>query len=95
MMRPPRQPSKFELLIKWGLKLLAFLYFFDKFFLPSHKVKKSMEGLEQPRLNLQSHEVNLLHDPKTGELALQGWEIDGEKWVTDNSHEVSRALFTP
>lgn len=37
----------------------------------------------------------MLHDPKTGELALQGWEIDGEKLVTDNSHEVSRALFTP
>ena len=37
----------------------------------------------------------MLHDPKTGELALQGWEINGEKWINDNSHEVSRALFTP
>ena len=53
-------------MVKLGLKVLAFIYLFDKFALPGDRVKKSVEGLEQPRLNLQDHEKYDLLDPKTG-----------------------------
>jgi len=36
-----------------------------------------------------------LLDPKTGQLAFQGWEVDGEKYINDNSEEFSRALWDP
>ena len=49
-----------------GLKGLAFLFIFDKYVLPNHKVKESVEGLEQPRLNLADHEMADLLYPKTG-----------------------------
>ena len=78
-----------------GLKVAAFLYLFEKFALPSDKVRKSVEGLEQPRLNFQSHETYELLDPKTGELQIMGWEIDGEKNIVDNSEKHSRALWDP
>ena len=51
---------------RFGLKGLAFLYLFDKFVLPNEKVKKAVEGLEQPRLNFQPDERYDLLDPKTG-----------------------------
>ena len=63
--------------------------------LPGSKVNKSVEGLEQPRLNFQSHETYELLDPKTGELQIMGWEIDGEKNIVDNSEKHSRALWDP
>ena len=72
-----------------GLRLLAFLYLIHCHVLPGTQVKQTIPGLEQPRLNLQDHEENLLVDPKTGELNLQGWEVDGEMMVTDNLDEAS------
>lgn len=35
-----------------------------------------------------------LHDPRDGELWKQGWMINGEMLIYDNSIELSRALWS-
>ena len=35
-----------------------------------------------------------LHDPRDGELWKQGWLINGEMLIYDNSIELSRALWS-
>lgn len=81
--------------VRTGLKFAALLYIFDKHVLPGDKVPMSKSGLEQPRLNLEPDEEHLLLDPATGQLAMQGWEINGEKYVTNNQETASRALWSP
>ena len=67
----------------------------EKYMLPDEKIMRPREGLEQPRLNFDENETYDLLDTLTGELKIQGWEINGEKMVNDNSAEASRAFYTP
>ena len=82
-------------LCKTGLKVAAYLYLLDRFVLPNNKVKLSKDGLEQPMLLLSETSENLLLDPETGKLQQQGWHVNGETLVTDNSAGVSKALWNP
>lgn len=42
---------------------------------------------------MQEGEKYDLLNPKTGELNLQGWEVNGEKYINDNSATCSKALY--
>ena len=55
-------------LIRVGAYILAVLFLLERHILPSSTVKKSISGLEQPRLNLEEGEMVNLLDPKTGRL---------------------------
>jgi len=81
--------------VRTSLRFAAFLYLIDGLVLPSDRVVKQKDTLEQPRLNLQSHERYDLLDKKTNVLLLQGWEVDGEKLVNDNSARYSLSLYDP
>ena len=85
--------DKLTLIVRLGIVFAAVVYIADQFLLPSKKVPKSRNDLEQYRLNLQEGEVENLLNPKTGKLNLMGWEVNGEKLVQDNSEQASRALF--
>lgn len=85
----------FKYYMKVGLKIVAIIYLIDRFILPGKKALKSPAGLKQPRLNLVAGEQRDLIDAESGTLALQGWEVNGEKMVNDNSAEHSLSFFHP
>ena len=80
-----KEDSTLKKWTRFGFQLMAGLYLMEKYMLPDEKIMRPREGLEQPRLNFDENETYDLLDTLTGELKIQGWEINGEKMVNDNS----------
>ena len=81
-------------LFRFGLKLLALLYLTDRYFLPGDKVKKAPEGLDQRQITFSDTDKTDLFN-SDGQLAIQGWAPNGEKYIRDNAHEASVAMYYP
>ena len=91
--------SKLKLLICVGITLLllsSLLHILDRDYLPGKEVKFTPTKVTQCRLRMYPEDVMSLelYDPRDGELWKQGWMINGEMIIYDNSIELTRALWS-